>query len=337
MSGNFYEVFENRRKRAQLTPQEELDFFASCLEIRMFNVGEGELVLLVFPNDRAWLVDGGSSTGTTINGKLATALADYLKKRELLLEAIVLSHPHTDHGLALQPLLKERRQLASKVTYYHSADAYYDDGKAWLHQLRAEIDSLNPGVPAEVVLIAEHRPRDVAVPGGTAHFFAGKPISKGYTSIFLNFHFGDARLLFTGDVTCGYEIRLLKTLGEEAFRADVLKVTHHGASSGTANRLVCAVKPGITIASTAEEDGHRLEEDVLERLGGRPGRRKVLETFVDGDIIIKTNGLTRNGGVLYHVYRKRPGQFAKKLDAKISLLRDVVRGSTKHTNCEKGC
>ena len=86
MSGNFYEGFENRRKRAQLTPQEELDFFASCLEIRMFNVGEGELVLLVFPNDRAWLVDGGSSTGTTINGKLATALASkpILRKRQAM-------------------------------------------------------------------------------------------------------------------------------------------------------------------------------------------------------------------------------------------------------------
>ncbi len=117
----------------------------------------------------------------------------------------------------------------------------------------------------------------------------------------------------------------------------MLKVTHHGASSGTANQLVCAVKPGIAIASTAKDDGHRLEADVLERLGGRPGARKVLETFVDGDIIIKTNGLTRNGGVLYHVDRKRPGQFAKKLEAKISLLRDVVRGRTNHTNCEKGC
>ncbi len=76
----------------------------------------------------------------------------------------------------------------------------------------------------------------------------------------------------------------MKSVGEEAFRADELKVTHHGASSGTANWLVCAVKPGIAIASTAKDDGHRLEEDVLDRLGDRPGPRKVLETFVDGDI-----------------------------------------------------
>ena len=179
MSGNFYEVFGNGRRRATLTSQQESDFFASCLEIRMFNVGEGEVVLLVFPNDHVWLVDGGSSTGTTINGKLATALADYLKKRRLFLEAIVLSHPHTDHGLALEPLLKERRQLASKVTYYRSADAYYDDGKVWLRQLRAEIDSLSPGVQTQVVKVAEHTPRNVAVNGGTAHFFAGTPISKG--------------------------------------------------------------------------------------------------------------------------------------------------------------
>ena len=76
----------------------------------------------------------------------------------------------------------------------------------------------------------------------------------------------------------------MKSVGEEAFRADVLKVTHYGAISGTANWLVCTVKPGIAIASTAKDDGHRLEEDVLDRLGDRPGPRKVLETFVDGDI-----------------------------------------------------
>ncbi len=337
MSGNFYDVFENGRKKTHLKPQEELDFFAACLEIRMFNVGEGEVILLVFPDNHVWFVDGGSSTGSTINGKLATALADYLKERELLLEAIVLSHPHTDRGLALEPFLKTRRQLAGKGTYYRSMDEYYNDRKVWLHDLRAEIDSLNPGVQTEIVQVGEHTPQQVVVHGGTAHLFAGTPISKGYTSIFLNLHFGDASLLFTGDVTCGYEIRLLKTLGEEAFRADVLKVTHHGASSGTANRLVCAVKPGIAIASTAVNDGHRLEEDVLGRLGGRPGPRKVLETLVDGDIIIKTDGQTRNGGVLYHVDRKRPGQFAKRLEAKTSLLRDVERGRTKHTNCEKGC
>ena len=76
----------------------------------------------------------------------------------------------------------------------------------------------------------------------------------------------------------------MKSVGEEAFRADVLKVTHYGAISGTANWLVCTVKPGIAIASTAKDDGHRLEEDVLDRLGDRPGPRKVLETFVDGNI-----------------------------------------------------
>ena len=117
----------------------------------------------------------------------------------------------------------------------------------------------------------------------------------------------------------------------------MLKVTHHGASSGTANRLVCAVKPGIAIASTAVDDGHRLEEDVLGRLGGRPGPRKVLETLVDGDIIIRTDGQTRNGGVLYHVDRKRPGQFGNLLGADISLLRNVKRGMSEHKNCEQIC
>ena len=57
----------------------------------------------------------------------------------------------------------------------------------------------------------------------------------------------------------------------EDFRADVLKVRHHGSSSGTARATVETVRPGIAIASTGDEAGHTLELDTLQRLGGRPG------------------------------------------------------------------
>ncbi len=332
MSGNFYEVFENGRRRASLTSQEESDFFASCLEIRMFNVGEGEAILLIPPRSRnAWLMDCGCHH----NKDLGEALADYLAAEDLLLKGLILSHPHLDHGGAIKTAL-ENAPLARSVRYFRSDDAFFSAEKVWLGDLTTVMRRLGSRMARPVIVRQGIRNVDLGN-GVRARLFAGKPVSAGYTSIFLNLHFGDARLLFTGDVKCGYEIKLLKQRAGAEFRADVLKVTHHGASSGTANRLVCAVKPGIAFASTAADGGHRLEGDVLGRLGGRPGPRKVLETFVDGDIIIKTHGRSLNGRVLYHVDRKRPGQFAKKLGAQTSLLRNVVRGRTKHTNCEKAC
>lgn len=63
----------------------------------MFNVGEGEAILIVFPDRRTWLVDGGSSNSPSHNAQLAGLLQTYLEDNRLLLETCVPSHPHADH------------------------------------------------------------------------------------------------------------------------------------------------------------------------------------------------------------------------------------------------
>ena len=68
------------------------------------------------------------------------------------------SHPHTDHGLPLEPLLQERRQLANKVNCCRSADAIYNAGNPWLDRLRAEFDSLNPACRQKPFWPASTRP-----------------------------------------------------------------------------------------------------------------------------------------------------------------------------------
>ena len=109
-------------------------------------------------------------------------------------------------------------------------------------------------------------------------------------------------------------MRLLDRFGDADFRADLIKVTHHGSSSGTATRAVQAIQPGLAIASTADDGGdHRLEQDTLDRLGGHGSPRRVLETVVDGDIVIKTDGGEYGGGILYDIEFDSPGQFAAAL------------------------
>jgi hypothetical protein len=95
----------------------------------------------------------------------------------------------------------------------------------------------------------------------------------------------------------------------------VLKVTHHGSSSGTAQRVVNAVKPGIAIASTAPDDGHRLERDTLQRLQSNAPQRRIFETVIDGDIILRTDGGAYGGGVLCQVELVAPGLFESALGA----------------------
>ena len=129
---------------------------------------------------------------------------------------------------------------------------------------------------------------------------------------------------------------LLERFGEDDFRADVFKVTHHGSSSGTAQRVVNEAKPAIAIASTADDSGHRLEADTLQRLGNNGPKRRIYETVIDGDIILRTDGEAYGGGVLYQVELAAPGLFEAALGA-TTLARAAVDAhrsfSDNHPKC----
>jgi len=329
----FLRVLENEVRTAHPSAQRRAEFEQSFLEVRMFNVGHGEAIVVVFPGKRAWLIDGGSGNSASDNRKLGESLVDYLEERGLTLEALVPSHPHVDHVGAVATILASGSpRVASSLVIYRSEDTTWNLDKTWLRNLRAAIAGLASVGHVELVPLRDAH-REVAIADGvTAHLFAGSG-DAAYTSIFLQFRFRMTRLLFTGDSHCSYERELRQLFGVEDFRADVLKVTHHGSSSGTARATVDAVRPGIAIASTGDEPGHTLELDTLQRLGGRPGVRAVYETLVDGDIILRTDGREYRGGVLYDVAFETPGRFAQELGATTKALDDVERSATNDPKC----
>ena len=293
----------------------------------MFNVGAGEVILLIFPGRRAWLIDGGATNSTPRNKQLGNRLAQYFKAQRLVLEALIPSHPHKDHLGAVAPFLAARPKLARKVRYVRSEDPTWHTDASWLAELETELGALGPRRLQEIPLANQLQ----ALRGKQyrAHFFAGQG-EGAYTSVFLHLHYGSARLLFTGDAHCEYENELLQSFSnEDDFRADVLKITHHGSSSGTGKRLVEAVRPAISIASTAGDEGHRLEADTLERLGGRSGRRRVYETVVDGDIVLRTDGKPYAGGVLFEVELDSPGVLAGAAEVGVMSLGDVNKKRTR--------
>ena len=168
-----------------------------------------------------------------------------------------------------------------------------------------------------------------------ANFFAGTG-NGPMVSLFVQICFHDARLLFTGDSDCPYENTLLKKFGNNFFRSDLLKVTHHGSSNGTKKSVVDAVKHGIAIASTADDPKNTLEQDTLDRLGGHGRPRRVFETLIKGDIIVKTDGTKRGKGILYSIGFKKSGQFAKEMRVKTISFRAANRNRTT-PNTNKKC
>ncbi len=327
----FYKVTPGRLDEASPTSSRKASFDASHLEVRMFNVGEGECILVAFPNKRAWIIDCGS--GNSIGGdnqRLGAPVGAYLVERGLKLEALVTSHPHIDHAGGYRSLLQAKPPLAPKVWLFRGNEAW-DTGSAWI----AGLDDETAALPSFEEVALEDSERVFVIDQDiSAHLFAGTG-DAAYTSVWLHIRYHDARLLFTGDVHCPYEKRLLRLFADYDFGSDLLKITHHGSSSGTSAGFLQRVGQGLSIASTASDDGHRLEQDTLDRLGGLGQPRRVFETHVDGDIVVLTDGVAYGEGVLYEVGFESPGRFATDLGASVLSLSSVNQSRT--TSPSPGC
>ena len=180
---------------------------SNVLEVRMFNVGKGEAVLITFPPRRAWLIDGGATNGDPKNRILGEKLLAYLKSNDLKLEGLVASHPHKDHVGAVFYLLQKKPKLASKLLYFYTWD--YPPSKPkreWLTNLESQLIQL--GKKVEMVDMRDKH-REVLISNrAQIHLFAGSG-EGAYTSIFMHVHFKDAAFFFSGDAECGYEKDLL--------------------------------------------------------------------------------------------------------------------------------
>jgi competence protein ComEC len=279
----------------------------------MFSVGEGEAILIVFPGGATWLVDGGVTNSAGPNAKLGGLLVAYLESRGLTLEACVASHPHIDHVGTLETILTSgSATLAPAVTVYRGEVAWAGQ-TGWRKRYHDAI--ADPRTPATERIILSGKHLEVPVIDWVnAHFFCGTG-ADAYASLFMQLRFGASRLLFTGDAHRAYERQLLAAFGPEDFRADVLKVTHHGSSSGTDANVVAAIKPAFAIASTAADPDHRLEPTTMARLIPAGSKRRVFETLRDGDIVVRTDGQLYLDGTLYRVDLDPDGEFAAALEA----------------------
>ncbi len=329
----YLRVLTNSARNARPRRSRRESFESSHLEVRIFNAGHGEAIILIFDRGRAWLLDCGSNSKPR-NKRLGELILDYLEAKDLVLETIIPSHPHFDHAGAIETILSSSSShIASPVSIYRTDVDEWHSSSGWRSRYRDAVIAAGDAV-IETALKDTHREVNISE-GVEAHLFVGSGDGY-YTSVFVQIRYRDARLLFTGDAYCGYEIELLDTFGQEDFRADVLKVTHHGSSSGTANKVLKKIQPGIAVASTGDDARHRLEQDTLARLGGRPGPRRVFETVVDGDIILRTDGRPYGGGVLYEAEFDSPGRFAGELGGEILSLQAVnlTRTQGQYPECE---
>ena len=264
----------------------------NALMVEAIDVGQGDSLLLITPNGKTLLVDGGGFGGGPRQAPQEFDIGEDVVSQVLWsrgirrLDAVALSHAHSDHMGGLPAILRNFHPAELWVGSNPRIGAYNSllDEAAALHvpvrTLRAG-DSLIFGGAGISVLA----PSPGYVPGSA-------PVNND--SLVLRASYGATSVLLEGDAEAPVEQAML---AEQGLQSTLLKVGHHGSLTSTHPEFLARVAPQWAIISCGLHNrfGHPRHE-VLEEL--QAARVRTFSTDINGATCFSLDGkaVTPNPG-----------------------------------------
>jgi len=268
-----------------------VDHPRDALLVEAIDVGQGDSLLLITPDGKTLLVDGGG-----FGGGPHQALQDYDIGEEVVsqvlwsrgirrLDAVALSHAHSDHMGGLPAVLRNFHPSELWVGNNPRFGAYntlLDEAASLhvrVHSLRAG-DALSFG-PAHVSVLAPFRDYQ---PGA-------EPINND--SLVLKVAYGTTSVLLEGDAEAPVEDAMVSQsmLPGQSLTSTLLKIGHHGSITSTRPEFLAHVAPQWAVISCGLRNryGHpRIE--VLKAL--EAARVRTFSTDINGASCFRLDGKT---------------------------------------------
>ena len=258
-------------------------FKSKTLQITCLDVGQGDGILIRTPNNKHYLIDGGSSSQSELG---RYCLLPALKSMGIsYLDGIFISHTDKDHLSGVQELLEYMEKgLTTIRAGYLVLPGWSEPPQAWTDLARTAKkaglktvtgntgDIIHSGAVTFEVLWPESAAR-------------GKDVNE--EAMVMELTYGEFQMLFTGDIGADTEKKLL-TAGY-LNDIDCLKVGHHGSRYSSSEEFLKKLKPELAIISCSSTNtyGHPSPETIqrLEDCGSQ-----VEYTMKNGAITLETNG-----------------------------------------------
>lgn len=203
---------------------------------------------VLWDRDSVWVMDAGYEDG---------AVSDFLHRRRLTPEGVILTHLHSDHVFGLRAMMEDHIPIRTLYLPDGAAEAdIHPDVLLLLEELRASGTKI-------VTLSAGDR---LTLPsGGITVLWPEKGKTRpgqdaNESCLVTRLDLRGTSLLQTGDLDGKYEMY-------SAVPADVLKVAHHGSARSSSPEYLSAVKPLAALLSTGDESR---AASFSERLKGVP-------------------------------------------------------------------
>ncbi|OFW42201.1 MAG: DNA internalization-related competence protein ComEC/Rec2 [Acidobacteria bacterium RIFCSPLOWO2_12_FULL_67_14b] len=253
------------------------------LHLTMMDVGQGDAMLVTFPNGRTLMVDTG---GVSIRGDFDIGdrvLGPALRARRVgRLDYLSFTHGDPDHIGGAPSLAKDFSPLEIWDGVYVAGHEPTNRLRAAAVERRAAWRSLQRGDRLEIggVELRVHHPP-------LADWERQKV--RNDDSLVIELRYGQVSMLLTGDIGREVEQALIPAL--DLLPIVVLKSPHHGSGTSSSKEFIDAVKPAVVVISCGRGNpyGHPVPY-VLERY--RAVGAQVFRTDLEGQIEVTTDGTT---------------------------------------------
>ena len=249
------------------------------LHVYFFDVGQGDSALIVTPEGRQVLIDGGRDSEGGVR-----ALSGALPFWDRSLDLVVMTHLDEDHAGGL-PAVLDRYQVGGALVGAFDPSAPLEP--AWTQALSRSGTTAIPVSAGHRVDLGSEVRLLILNPGAEASAIPTRN-SNNDSLAFLLSHRG-VSFLFTADVEEEAERRMLSN--GEALESDVLKVGHHGSRTSTSDAFLEAVNPSAAVVSAGADNryGHPHPE-VMDRLEQVVGPEGIYQTARHGTIHFASDG-----------------------------------------------
>ena len=241
--------------------------------VHFIDVGQGDAELIMTSDGKTVLIDSGTPESRTV-------LTGYLKEQGVKkIDYFVLTHPHADHIGGAAAVLDAFDVVNVIMTDAPTTTSTYK-------KVLQKIDEKDFGV------IFAEAGKEYSL--GEAKITILGPVSDysddlNNTSIVLRLTYGRTVFMFTGDAEKKAEQDMLTKFPASYFRADVLKLRHHGSSNSTSDGWFFAVSPEYAVISCGRNNdyGHPHRE-ILSLL--KKNGTTYFRTDTDGSIVMSSDG-----------------------------------------------
>lgn len=299
VAAELYEDFSGwrRRQQAQLprwqsvfvffvlagtvyTGWNQLQWYQKPLKFVMLDVGQGESLIVISPENRVVLIDGGGDIASQRTNVGQSIITPYLQAYGIRkIDALVITHADADHFNGLEHVLRE-----VPIGMVLAGGADNDPQDVGFQELKNEV------LKRDIPWIAARAGQRLNLGSATMEVLAplSPPLSgSNENSAVLRLDHGEVSILLTGDAEKESEERLVRRGAR--LESTFLKVGHHGSHSSSTPLFLKAVRPQAALISCGRYNSYRHPAtQVLERF--EQEQIPVFRTDLDGAIQLFSDG-----------------------------------------------